>query len=101
MKISESNELHINNSNANDYIFYCIVWFHREKNVFDLFLKGAEDGLKMVIALFPTLLGIFIAVGLLRNSGILSAIINVIGPITNLFKFPIEIMPLAILRPVQ
>lgn len=83
-------------------IFFIVLYgFIEKKNVFDLFLKGAEDGLKMVIALFPTLLGIFIAVGLLRNSGILSAIINVIGPITNLFKFPIEIMPLAILRPIS
>lgn len=75
--------------------------FAEKKNVFDLFLKGAEDGFKMVITLFPTLLGIFIAVGLLRKSGILNAIINLITPITNLFKFPIEIMPLAILRPIS
>lgn len=75
--------------------------FVEKKNVFDLFLKGAEEGLKMVITLFPTLLGIFIAVGLLRNSGILNAIIEAIKPITNLFNFPTEIMPLAILRPIS
>ena len=66
-----------------------------------MFLKGAEEGFKTVINLFPTLLGIFIAVGLLRNSGVLTAIIDVIKPITSLLKFPTEIMPLAILRPIS
>ena len=28
------------------------------KNVFDIFLKGANDGLKMVVKIFPTLIGL-------------------------------------------
>ena len=75
--------------------------FCEKKKVFDLFLKGAEDGVKTVIILFPTLLGIFISVGLLRDSGILNQLINIITPIIQLFKFPVEIMPLAILRPIS
>lgn len=75
--------------------------FSEKKKVFDLFLKGAEDGVKMVIELFPTLLGIFIAVGLLRNSGILDVVIQIIKPIVSFLGFPVEIMPLAILRPIS
>lgn len=75
--------------------------FSEKKKVFDLFLKGAEEGVKTVISLFPTLLGIFIAVGLIRNSGVLNVIINIIKPGIELLGFPVEIMPLAILRPIS
>lgn len=70
-------------------------------NVYDTFLKGVKEGIKTVIKLYPTLLGIFIAVGLLRASGILDFIINIIYPIISFLNIPTEIMPLAILRPIS
>lgn len=73
-----------------------------EKNkVFDTFLDGAKEGIEVVVKIFPTLIGLFVAIGLLRNSGILDFIINLISPITNFFNIPKEIMPLAILRPIS
>ena len=71
------------------------------KNVFDIFLKGANDGVKMVIKIFPTLVGLFLAIGALSSSGVLDFIINLIKPILNIAKIPAEIMPLAILRPIS
>lgn len=72
-----------------------------KKKVFDIFLEGAKEGMQIVINLFPTLIGIFLAVGALRNSGILDFIINLISPITNLLKIPSQILPLAMLRPIS
>ena len=72
-----------------------------KKNVFDIFLKGANDGLKMVIKIFPTLIGLFLAIGALSSSGILDFIINLIAPILNILHIPSEIMPLALLRPIS
>lgn len=40
--------------------------------VFELFIEGAKEGLKTVVKLFPTLIGLLIAVGVLRASGILT-----------------------------
>ena len=71
------------------------------KNVFDIFLKGANDGLKMVIKIFPTLIGLFLAIGALSSSGLLDFIINLSSPILNLLHIPLEIMPLALLRPIS
>ena len=71
------------------------------KKVFDIFLEGSKEGLEIVIGLFPTLLGIFLAIGLLRNSGILDFIIGIISPVTNLLKIPNQILPLAMLRPIS
>lgn len=74
----------------------------REKvSVFDIFLKGATEGIEIVLKIFPTLIGLFVAIGMLRSSGILEFIINVISPITNFFNIPNEILPLAMLRPIS
>ena len=74
--------------------------FERKK-VFDIFLKGAKDGLDLTIKIFPTLVGLFLAIGALSSSGILDFIINLLNPILTIFKIPPEIMPLAILRPIS
>lgn len=73
-----------------------------EKNkVFDDFLEGAKEGIEIVFSILPTLVGLFVAIGALRNSGILDMIIRIITPILNVIQFPSEIMPLAMLRPIS
>ncbi|MCI8587814.1 MAG: spore maturation protein [Clostridia bacterium] len=79
-------------------ILYGVI---EKKKVFDLFLKGAKDGIKIVIKIFPTLVGLFLAIGLLRNSGILEFIIDIINPLLMKLKMPSEILPLAMLRPIS
>lgn len=73
-----------------------------EKNkVFDDFLEGAKEGIEIVFSILPTLVGLFVAIGALRNSGILDMMIRIITPILNVIQFPSEIMPLAMLRPIS
>lgn len=75
--------------------------FKEKKNVFDLFLVGAKKGLEITITIFPTLIGLFFAIGLLNNSGIINFITKLIEPILSFFNFPKEILPLALLRPIS
>ena len=56
-------------------VFYSLI---ERKKAFDIFLDGAKDGLNIVLNIFPTLIGLFVAVGALRSSGILDLIINFI-----------------------
>lgn len=72
-----------------------------KKKVFDVFLEGSKEGIEIVLKLFPTLIGLFVAIGALRASGIINFIANYISPITNLIGIPKEIMPLALLRPIS
>lgn len=73
-----------------------------EKNkVFDDFLEGAKEGMGIVISILPTLIGLFVAIGALRSSGILDIIIRFVMPFLDLIHFPSEIMPLAMLRPIS
>lgn len=72
-----------------------------KKKIYDIFVDGAKEGMTIVIKLFPTLLGIFLAVGALRSSGLLEIITNVLSVITNKIGFPSEVVPLALLRPIS
>lgn len=83
-------------------ILIIIVYGLIEKQqVFDVFLDGAKEGLKIVVTIFPTLLGLFLSINVLRESGIIDAITNIAMPFLNLLKFPSEILPLALLRPIS
>ena len=83
-------------------ILVIITYSFLEKNkVYDIFLDGAKEGISIVYNIFPTLVGLFMAVGALRTSGILELIINFFSPVIEFIKIPREIMPLAILRPIS
>ena len=72
-----------------------------KRDVFDIFLKGAFDGIEISLKIFPTLIGLFVAIGMLRSSGILDFIIKGITPILSFLSFPKEVVPLALLRPIS
>ena len=74
---------------------------YEKKRVYDIFIEGAKDGINIVFNIFPTLVGIFIAVGALRSSGILDLIIDIIEPVMNQLNFPSQIIPLALIRPIS
>ena len=83
-------------------ILIILVYGLIEKNkVFDTFLDGAKEGIEIVVKIFPTLVGLFVAIGALRYSGILDFVIKLIYPIVRFLNIPTEIMPLAILRPIS
>jgi len=69
--------------------------------VYDTFLVGAKEGMEMVFQLLPTLIGIFVAIGALRSSGILDLIVKGITPVCQIFQLPSQIMPLALIRPIS
>ena len=83
-------------------ILLIILYAVAEKiKVFDNFLEGAKEGIKITLDILPTLIGLFLAIGALRSSGVLDFIIKLSSPILEIFNFPSELMPLAILRPIS
>ena len=72
-----------------------------KKKIYDIFVDGAREGMGIVIKNFPTLLGIFLAVGVLRSSGLLELITNGLSFFTNKIGLPSEVVPLALLRPIS
>jgi len=83
-------------------ILIIIIYGLIEKQpVFDIFLEGAKEGIQIVVNIFPTLLGLFLSINILRVSGIIESFTNLILPLLNLLKIPSEILPLALLRPIS
>ena len=46
-----------------------------KKKIYDIFVEGVKEGMTIVIKIFPTLLGLFLAIGALRSSGILNIVV--------------------------
>ncbi len=82
-------------------ILIIIYGILERKKVFDIFLDGAKEGVGIVFSIFPTLVGLFVAIGLLRSSGIIDLIVKFITPLFDFINFPSEILPLAIIRPIS
>ena len=80
-------------------VFY-IVGFGilMKKNIYEDFVKGAEDGFKTVIKIMPTLIGLMVGVGVLRASGFLDLLGELIGKWIGFLHFPAELVPMTIVR---
>ena len=79
-------------------IIYGLV---EKQSTFDIFLDGAKEGIQIVVNIFPTLLGLFVSINILRASGIIDAFTNLATPLLDFLKIPREILPLALLRPIS
>mgnify|MGYP006920858986 CR=1 FL=1 len=67
-------------------------------NVYDNFIKGARSGFLTVIKIMPTLIGLMVAVGILRASGFLDFISRIIGHFTAYIGFPGALVPLTLVK---
>lgn len=82
------------------FLFFCIIGMGllMKNNVYDDFIRGAKEGFKVVFDILPTLIGLMVAIGILRASGALEALAGAIQGYTDLVKFPSEIVPLVIIK---
>ncbi|WP_432628029.1 nucleoside recognition domain-containing protein [Brotaphodocola sp.] len=69
--------------------------------VFEDFLGGARDGMRMTAEILPTLVGLMIAVGVLRTSGFLDAVSEILGGGAKILHLPGELIPLTLVRLVS
>jgi len=74
---------------------------YKKVSVYDAFAEGAADGLNTVIKILPALLGLMVAVGVLRASGALGLLSSLLAPAAGLVGFPTEAVPLIFMRLVS
>src|SRR5690625_800568 len=68
---------------------------------YELFVEGGKEGLNIAVSILPFLLGMMVALTILRSSGALDAFINLITPLLTALGIPPEIIPLAFIRPIS
>ena len=69
--------------------------------VFDDFLRGAADGIRTVAGILPTLVGLMTAVYMLRASGAMEALGQLLAPVLIRLGIPPETASLLLIRPVS
>lgn len=77
----------------------CAVF--RGVDVFGALSRGVMEGLKTVRDMLPPLIVLFPAVYMLRDSGALDALAELLRPALSAVGVPPETVPLAVLRPVS
>ena len=73
------------------FIFFYIIGLGllTKTQIYEEFIKGAKDGFRVVLDIMPTLIGLMVAIGILRASGALDLLSGLLEPVTNLLHFPI------------
>lgn len=85
-------------------LFIIIIIFYGVKkkiNVYDTFLEGAKEGLMTTFSIFPAVIAMIFAINIFLDSNALDGLIKLINPLLGNISMPIEIIPMALLRPVS
>ncbi len=82
------------------FVFFIVIGYGIlcRAPIYDEFVKGAKDGLRIVVDILPTLIGLMVAIGVLRASGALDALAGCIEPFVAKLHFPAQLVPLVIIK---
>lgn len=78
-----------------------IFALYKKVPVFESFTEGAKQGLRTLLQITPTLVGLIVAVNLLKASTAFDALSSLFSPLSDRLGFPEEIVPMVLLRPVS
>ena len=87
-------------------IFFCIILggLYKNINIFDAFVEGAKGGFETAVRIIPYLVGMLVAISMLRTSGafdvVISAMRNVFASIGTDTRF-VNGLPTALIRPLS
>lgn len=70
-------------------------------DVYDSFIEGAKEGLPMVLNMFPPLLAMIFGINIFTSSGLIDEVFSFLQPIFYLINVPLEILPIAVMRPLS
>lgn len=82
-------------------VFIIFYGFTKKIDIYDTFIEGVKESFSTILNLFPTFIAMILAINLFIDSGILDFILSLLKPLFDLIKVPVEILPLAIVRPIS
>lgn len=72
----------------------------RKIAIFESFVEGGKHGFELIIKIIPFIVGMFVAIGMLRTSGFFDLATGFLTPYFQYIYFPPEVLPIALLRPI-
>lgn len=78
-----------------------LLALRRRENAYDILLSGAADGFKLLRSIAPALILLLTAVSMLRASGAVDAISQLLSPVFHFFGIPPETALLVLIRPLS
>ena len=82
-------------------VFVVFYGFKKKINIYDSFLNGAKEGLMISFNIFPSIIAMVFAINIFLDSNFVYEVLAFFKPILQMFNIPLEIMPMAILRPIS
>jgi len=83
----------------------CLVAAIRKRvNVYDAFIEGAKGGVQVSLMIIPYLVGMLVAIGVLRNSGVLGYLVSGIAWVVSGLGFDTDFvgaLPTALMKPIS
>lgn len=79
----------------------CLYGLYKKVPVYETFIEGAKEGFNTGVTIIPYLVAIITAVSMFRASGAVDIIAKLCAPLLNLIGMPVDILPLAIIRPLS
>jgi spore maturation protein SpmA len=77
------------------------VAFARGVKVYEEFVEGAKEGFGTATRIMPFLVAMLAALALFKGSGMLLLIGHLLSPLLNLIGFPVDLLPLGLMRPLS
>lgn len=72
---------------------------YRKVPVYDTFIEGAKEGFPTMVRLIPYLVGMLVAIGMLRASGAFDLLSLWLAPLLEKIGVPADVVPIVLVRP--
>ncbi len=73
----------------------------RGVRVFDQFVDGAKEAFDTARRVIPFLVGMLVAISLLRDAGVIARFTDLLRPILSALRFPPDLVPMVLMRPLS
>ena len=78
-----------------------LVALYRKESTYDLLLEGGAEGLKLVVRILPALIFLLTAVQMLKASGAVEILSQLLSPLFSFLGIPPETAMLVLIRPIS
>ena len=83
------------------FLFFTAYGLSKGVKVYEEFVEGAKEGFQVAVRIMPFLVAILVAMAVFKASHAFLVIKQILGPALSTLGFPVELLPLAVMRPLS